>query len=162
MAKAATKKTTPKKKAAPKKAPAKKAPEKAPEKAAEETPKVAELRLSPLEQAELNLCDRDYELSMKDIELANAKLRNLDMDYQTKKGKLVSILKSSQQRSEQLAMIRNHKLAEIEKRLRAIDENFSFQGYLEQDDGLLVPNEDKIASLDPTAGDGNGGDSVTA
>lgn len=114
-----------------------------------------ELRLTPLEQAELNLCERDWELSVKDIELSNAKIQNLTMDYHQKSTKLKDMLLTAQRKSEQLALIRNRKLSEIESRLRSVDEKFSFRNYLEQDDGLLVPNEDLIPELDPTAGGGS-------
>ena len=174
MAKTTAKKTTAKKTTAKKRAPKKAEPkvepkveekpapepEVEPEVEPEEKP---ELRLSQLEQVELNLCERDYELSMKEIELVNARIRNLTMDYHQKTASLKDTLRMQQQRSEQMALIRNQKLAQIEGRLRDLDSGFSFKDYLEQDDGLLVPNEDKILELDPTAvGGGDGGDSVTA
>lgn len=113
-----------------------------------------ELRLTPLEQAELNLCERDWELSVRDIELADARLRNLAMDFQQKKAQLVSAKETAQAKSEQLARIRNTKLVEIQKRLQTIVPEFDFKDYLEQDDGLLIPSEDKILSMDPTSGKG--------
>lgn len=161
MAKAATKKRAPKK--APKKAETKVEPEAETTTEETELEEKPELRLTRLEQAELNLCERDYELSMKEIDLANARIRNLTMDYHQKMASLKDMLRTQQQRSEQMALIRNQRLAEIEGRLRALDPKFSFKDYLEQDDGLLVPNEDKILELDQTAGGGgDGGDSVTA
>jgi hypothetical protein len=122
-----------------------------------------ELRLTQLEQVELNLCERDWEMSLKDIELADARIRNLTMDFHQKQAALKDMKRNAQKKSEQMALIRNRKLAEVEFRLRKIDPDFSFKDYLEQDDGLLVRTEDKVAALDPTAGDsGDGGDSVTA
>lgn len=121
----------------------------------------SELRLTQLEQVELNLCDRDHELSVSNLELASAKLRNLEMDFQVKKSKLVDMIKVAKQKTEQLALIRNRKLSEIESRLRGIEPNFSFRDYLEQDDGLLVLAEDKIVALDPTATGGSDDTVVT-
>lgn len=124
-----------------------------------------ELRLTQLEQVELNLCERDWELSLRDIELADARLRNLAMDFQQKKAQLISAKETAQAKSEQLARIRNTKLTEIQKRLQTIEPDFDFKDYLEQEDGLLIPTEDKILSMDPTAGEGTpagGDDQVSA
>lgn len=134
-----------------------------PKKAQKQATIPEELRLTELEQVQLNLCERDWELSLKEVELVNAKIRNLTMDFHQKQAGLKEMLRTSQAKSQQLALIRNQKLAEIEARLRKINKDFSFKDYLEQDDGLLVPNEDMIASMDPTAGgDVDGGDTVTA
>jgi len=122
-----------------------------------------ELRLTQLERVELNLCERDCELALKDIELANARIRNLTMDYHSKMSALKEQLKTAQVKSEQLVLIRNRKLAEIEHRLMQIEKGFSFTDYLEQEDGLLIRNDEKIGALDPTAGlSETGSDTVTA
>lgn len=142
------------KKAAPKKA-TKKA--KAPKK---EEPK--ELRLTELERAQLDICERDVEIAHLNIENASAKLRNLEMDYLSKREQLRTRKRDAQAKYEQVVRIKNTKLAEVEFRLREIDSTFSFKDYLEQEDGTLIKAEDRIGALDPTAGDGEGGDSVTA
>lgn len=138
----------------------KKATPKAKKSRAKKKKEPEELRLTQLEKVELDLCERDWELSLKEIELAEAKIRNLTMDFHSKQASLKEMKRTAQKKSEQLALIRNRKLAEVESRLRKIDKNFSFKDYLEQDDGLLILAEDKIASLDPTANDG--GDTVEA
>lgn len=111
-----------------------------------------ELRLTQLERAELNLTERDWELSIKDIELADAKIRNLTMDFHQKMAALKDMLRNAKVKSEQLALIRNRKLAEIEHRLMRVQPGFSFKDYLEQDDGLLVKVDEKIPEANTTTG----------
>lgn len=115
-----------------------------------------ELRLKEIEIVHLDLCERDVELQRANIDLANARITNLTMDYHRKLEAQKQQLRDAQQKYEHLAVIRNRKLAEIEDRLKKIEPAFSFQDYLQQDDGTLVLAEDKVASLDPTLNDGGG------
>lgn len=119
--------------------------------------KPEELRITPLEHAELDLTERDWQLSLKDIELADAKITNLTMLYHQQVSSLKEQKRTAQTRSEHMCLVKNKKLSEVEFRLRTIKSDFSFKDYLEQNDGTLVLSEDIIGALDPTASEGEGG-----
>jgi hypothetical protein len=133
-----TKKRKPRKKAAPKK------------RATKSKVNGTELRITELESAHLDITERDVELAAKDIELVNAQLRNLAMDYERKKKQLADRLEVARRKSEQVALIRNKVLSEIEMRLIGIDKDFSFKTHLQQEDGTFVREEDIVAAKDPT------------
>ena len=103
-----------------------------------------------MESLKLDITERDNEIAMKDIEICNTKLRNLALDYESKKKRIVDALESAKLKSEQTALIRNQVLAEIENRLRGIDKEFSFKTHLQQDDGTFLREEDVVAAMDPT------------
>lgn len=110
-----------------------------------------ELRLTELEMAEMTITERDHQLSLKDIELASAKLMNLTMEFQRKQSLLKQMVVDAQRKSEQAAKIKNGKMAEVDQRLRTIDPEFSFSTYIIKDDGTLVPEGEIIGSKESDA-----------
>lgn len=101
-----------------------------------------ELRVTELEQVHFKLTDRDHDLAKMEEQLVRAKLENLRNNYQQQKFQLEQALKSAIHKIQQTAHIRNQVVKDAELRLREIDPEFSFQNYLIQDDGTLVPEED--------------------
>ena len=110
-----------------------------------------ELRLTQLEQVELNLCERDEEYMRLKVQTVDAQITNLTLNYHQNLTKLKEERRTAVAKAEQATLIRNKKLSEIEHRLAKLQPGFNFRDYLEQDDGTLILAEDKIVSLDPTA-----------
>lgn len=107
-----------------------------------------ELRLTELEMAKLDLTDRDYQISRQRIEICDAKLANLALDYDRKKKQLRQERTEAERKSEQTAIIRNTVLSEVEHRLRKIDKDFSFREYLQQDDGTFIREKEVVPELE--------------
>lgn len=107
-----------------------------------------ELRLKDVELVLLDLTERDWELAKANHLLAQQKLVNLNMQYSQDKAIILAEIKTALEKIDQMAAIRNDKLAEIEARLRGIEPNFSFRKYIQQDDGLMVSEEDIVPPED--------------
>ena len=107
-----------------------------------------ELRLTELEMAKLDLTDRDYQIARQRIEICDAKLANLSLDYDRKKTQLRQKRVEAERKSEQTAIIRNTVLSEVEQRLRKIDKDFSFREYLQQDDGTFIKETEVVPELE--------------
>ena len=107
-----------------------------------------ELRLTELEMAKLDLTDRDYQIARQRVEICDAKLANLALDFDRKKTQLRQKRAEAERKSEQTAIIKNTVLADVESRLRKIDKDFSFREYLQQDDGTFVKESDVVPELE--------------
>jgi len=113
-----------------------------------------ELRLTDLESAHLDICEKDEENKTLRLRCLEAEFTNLKMQWNQQSTSYKQKIRNARLKLEESVRIRNIRLAEIEKRLKKIEKDFDFKKYIQRDDGTLVLEADLIAAAEeePVAG----------